>query len=300
MAEKYDEANEENEENEENDENDEMTGGDGVIKLIATDIDGTLIPEGTREMEPELLALVKTLRQRGILFAAASGRQQDGIEHLFREIRDDVIFISNNGARITCRGRKLFEAVMDPETVRRLVPYIRGRSDCLFTLSGSGGESYVEENAPREFVELLTKGYGSRVTVVPDVLCAETETIKIAMYRREGISEIAPEIHADWEGELRILETGKCWMDFVDYRADKGSALEYIQKLTGISREETMAFGDNLNDLGLFIHAAHSYAVGNARPEVKQAARHIADTMERGGVQQVLRALAEQEVCDVF
>lgn len=271
-----------------------------MIKLIATDIDGTLIPEGTKEMDAGILELVRALRRRGILFAAASGRQQDGIERLFREIKEDVIFISNNGACITCRDRKLFEAVMEPEAVMRLIPYIRSLKGCEFTVSAADGGSYVEEGAPAEFTELLTKGYGNRVTIVRDVLEMKLDAVKLSVHRSEGAGGLAQELKEAWGKQFHILEAGRCWIDFVDHRADKGKALERIQRMTAISREETMAFGDNLNDLGLFAHAAYSYAVGNARPEVKRAARYIADTMERGGVQRVLRAVAEQGVPDAL
>ena len=64
---------------------------------------------------------------------------------------------------------------------------------------------------------------------------------------------------------------------------DKGNALRILQDYFGVSREETMAFGDNTNDIGLMKAAGFSYAVENARPEVKEAARFICPSyLEKG------------------
>ncbi len=60
----------------------------------------------------------------------------------------------------------------------------------------------------------------------------------------------------------------------MDLSVDKGKELKKVQELFEISPEETRAFGDNSNDLGLMEAAGESYAVENAHPLVRQAARH--------------------------
>ena len=77
-------------------------------------------------------------------------------------------------------------------------------------------------------------------------------------------------------------------MDIVYPEADKGSSLRILQEKLGITREETMAFGDNINDLGLLSAAEESYAIGSARDEVKAAAKHVAPPLSEYGVTKVL------------
>ena len=78
-------------------------------------------------------------------------------------------------------------------------------------------------------------------------------------------------------------------MDFVPKEADKGLALQRIQEHFRILPEETMVFGDNHNDLGMFSRAFESYAVCGAREEVKNAARYVmAEGAENNGVLHVL------------
>lgn len=80
-------------------------------------------------------------------------------------------------------------------------------------------------------------------------------------------------------------------MDVMDLHANKGTGLKKIQEYFGFSREETMAFGDNINDMEMLENAGESYAVGEAREEVKRAARHVAPPMKEDGVLQVLKTL---------
>ncbi|MDD3279041.1 MAG: HAD family hydrolase [Lachnospiraceae bacterium] len=262
-----------------------------MIKLIATDIDGTLVPEGTTSLHLRIIELVGELKKKGILFTAASGRQYDGIYRLFSEVIDDIFVISNNGAYVAQAGKELFEAVMNPQHVRKLVPYIRSLEGCSFTASTGTEGSFVEEGASEEFVDLLVNGYGNKVTLVPDVLEVSAPLIKVAVHRRAGIGPLTDQMSRRWNPYFRMLEAGTCWADFVDYAADKGKALAGIQNRLGIKREETMAFGDNLNDLGLLRQAGESYAIGGAREEVKAEAKYVADTLEHHGVIQVLERL---------
>ena len=66
-----------------------------MIKLVASDVDGTLLPEGSSDMNPELYDVIRRLKEKGIVFAAASGRQMNSVRRVFRPVLDDVYFISN-------------------------------------------------------------------------------------------------------------------------------------------------------------------------------------------------------------
>ena len=71
----------------------------------------------------------------------------------------------------------------------------------------------------------------------------------------------------------------------------KGKAVRTIQESLGIKMEETMAFGDQLNDIEMLNQAYYSFAVANAREEVRKAARFQADSNVRGGVLKILKGL---------
>ena len=70
-----------------------------------------------------------------------------------------------------------------------------------------------------------------------------------------------------------------------------------FQEEYGITPDETLAFGDNLNDIEMLKRASHSFAVENARDEVKEAANFVAPSYKEDGVLQVLKAVLSGELC---
>lgn len=260
-----------------------------MIRLIASDIDGTLLPEGSDQLNPEIFDVIRSLKEQGIFFAAASGRSYPSIAGLFAPVKKEILFIADNGSNVICRGCELFSAAVNREDLKDWVRAMRRRRDC--TLLVSSKTTVYVEGGDEQLLDLLINGYHNHVKVSPDLLQEEDQIIKMALYHREGIRNIAGPLIDEWKDRFRVMAAGDPWLDFVDYRADKGKALEGIQERMGISREETMAFGDNLNDLGMLSQAAQSYAVSNARPEVLQAVRHVTDSNVNDGVLKVLKTL---------
>ena len=86
-----------------------------MIKLVASDLDGTLLFKGAQSLPEEIFPLIRQLKKMGILFVAASGRQYANMKKMFRPVVDDMAFISENGAlavynekeigRASCRER---------------------------------------------------------------------------------------------------------------------------------------------------------------------------------------------------
>ena len=75
-----------------------------MIKLIASDLDGTLLKEGTMDINPEIYDIIRKLKAKGIVFAAVSGREYDSIERVFAPVKDDIYFIAGNGGIISYQG----------------------------------------------------------------------------------------------------------------------------------------------------------------------------------------------------
>ena len=75
-----------------------------MIKLIASDLDGTLLRDGAQELTPRAVRLIHELTRKGIHFVAASGRQYDSERHIFDEIKDEISYISDNGSPCGHKG----------------------------------------------------------------------------------------------------------------------------------------------------------------------------------------------------
>lgn len=260
-----------------------------MIKLVATDLDGTLVRDGYHTLNPRVNEVIIELKKKGIAFVAASGRQYPSMRNLFRDVKDDVIFVAENGGYVVCRDFELDEHHMDKELALQLMDDIRGLEDCFLTVSVKD-KLYVE-NPDDDFLDLLINGYKNEVAVVDRIRDLDLGIIKISAYRKGGIDDIAKKMIPRWEDKLRCNIAGGRWLDFMDKTVDKGEAIAKIQKILGISIEETIVFGDNYNDLGMFKRAKQSYAVANAREDVKAAASHLTDTNINDGVLKVLETL---------
>lgn len=156
-------------------------------------------------------------------------------------------------------------------------------------LDADGG--LYSESTDQEFVDLVRLGYHSRLTIVEDVLAEERHINKISVYRKNDIEKVAEGHVPRWSKRLHCTIAGDIWLDFMNKESNKGHAIREIQKILKISPDETMVFGDNLNDLEMLAAATESYAVANAAEPVRKAAKHITDTNVNDGVLKVLRTL---------
>ncbi|RDU22567.1 HAD family hydrolase [Anaerosacchariphilus polymeriproducens] len=264
-----------------------------MIKLICTDIDGTLVPPGTAEMNPEIFDTILKLKEKGIIFAAASGRQCESIINLFQPIKDDMIFIGNNGAVVMCRDQVMSSHPLKYDDIKELVKDIRELQGCSVLASGAVC-GYVEPQ-DKKMADWLINGYQCNMKVVDDLLTDIKEDIyKISLFHPDHAEEIAAQSFIPkWENHERIQTVcaGKEWIDSISVEVNKGNAISAIQKTLNILPSETMAFGDELNDIEMLKQAEYSFAVGNARDEVKQAAKFLADTNINDGVLKEMKKL---------
>lgn len=96
------------------------------------------------------------------------------------------------------------------------------------------------------------------------------------------------------ERKIKFLTSGKYWVDIVMPEVGKGTALEEICSQLGISPEETIAFGDNLNDISMIQSAGKGgYAVNTAREETKKAADEVIPSYAENGVLEVLKTFVD-------
>ena len=260
-----------------------------MIKLIASDIDGTLVKDGTNVLNPEIYEVILKLKERGIQFAAASGRQWGSIEQLFEPVKERIFYLSDNGAYVGCHGRNLFLNTLDPELTMEMVEDIRKEPDLEVMLSGP--DVVYMDTKDQGFVDWMIEGYKFRVKLVEDVRRVKDSFIKVSAYKKHGVQEATKELRAKYGQRMKVTISGDMWMDCVATGVCKGQAIQLLQDNLEIEPEETMVFGDQLNDVEMLQRAYYSFAVGNARPEVKKTARFQADTNDRDGVLKVLKLL---------
>lgn len=260
-----------------------------MIKLIVSDVDGTLVPDGSAHVNPELFQVILKLREKGIQFAIATGRQRASLEAAFEPVKKKIFYIANNGAYLGCYERPLFIYPIERELVRQLLEAV-GRNPELSAMYAGPDGDFIQEGNP-ELYQWLKDSYKFKVDQVQDLSSLEIPCTKISIYKKGNVEEAAGYIRDEFQGRLQIALAGDQWLDCMALNVNKGQAVKTLQESLGILREETMVFGDQFNDLEMMDQAYYSFAVANARPQVRQAARFQADSNEHNGVLKVLKQL---------
>ncbi len=240
-----------------------------MIKLIASDLDGTLVSGNMSDLPEGFPEIVKELKQKGILFAAASGRQYHNLRRLFHEIKDDIAYICENGALTIYQGEVLNKVEIPPETALPIIRRLEKEPGTEVLVSGAF-TSYICPKEP--LFEEYIKGMKNQYKVVSDLTDIGEPIIKLALFEKEGTEERDRQSY--WQSQfppsVKVVTSGSLWLDFLFPDAHKGIGIEALSRRLGISRDEILTFGDNYNDIEMFKASGVSVAVENARPGIRE------------------------------
>lgn len=234
--------------------------------------------------------MIRALLDKGVLFCAASGRQYASIWRVFEPIKDDIIYIAENGAFVCYKGEQLLYAPLSKADSEKLVRDTRAMPGCQ-SLYDTRYASYYEKGG-EEVYHLMKDRYRYDCRIVDDLLELDEPCVKYSIYRASDIERVTRESFTpQWSQTHQVACGGAYFMDVMNRGVNKGTALCRVQQMLGVAVEETAAFGDNINDIEMLNMAYYSYAIGNAREEVKRTARFAADTNVNDGVLKVLEKI---------
>ena len=260
-----------------------------MIKLIACDMDGTLL-DSQKRLPADFPEVLAALKEKGVLFAVASGRQYAALRRDFEPYIEDVLFICENGALVMQRDERLLIDPIDPRDLYRIVTSVKDLQG-VYPVVCRAHVALIEKTASPEFVRNTCMYYPS-VQVVDDLTeyCNLGDVCKVAFYDEyDAQTHELPELQRKLELGLSVILSGEHWVDAMKLGVTKGAAMRGIQQKMGIKPEECMAFGDYLNDCDLLKSVGESYAMENAHPQLKELARHIAPSNDEDGVMRVVR-----------
>lgn len=242
-----------------------------MIKLIASDMDGTLLNDKD-EIHEEFYQVFQELKKQNIIFAAASGRQYYNLAKRFEKIKDDMMFIAENGTFVVYKGEELLLNALDKETAIELIKIGRHIKESYVVLCGKKS-AYIESKDERLIKEV--EKYYEKYKIVNDLTKVEDDILKVTICDFIGSEENSYTYYNDYKEKLQVSVSGQIWLDITDKGVNKGLAINKLQELLNIKHEETMVFGDYLNDLEMMESAYHSYAMENAHEDLKKVSRFI-------------------------
>lgn len=277
------------------------------VKLIAMDMDGTLLlPHPVRHphapIAPAVLAALHAAHDAGIHLALASGRIPDDAG--FFAVDADLpmhILALNGGCMLMEPFGRIVQSHFLSTSVALALHGLLCSSDALYGIFGChelviSAPEVSEEELNHLWGTYLTRK-GGRTLVRCGGEGAE-ELCHSGVNKMLVISdhpEVLARLRRDIEAYIPQVEITSSWVNNLELNprgVNKGLALRELTERLGISLEDTMAIGDNLNDLPMLSLAGYSVAMGNSVPEVRSCARFRTTSNAEDGVARAIRALA--------
>lgn len=248
------------------------------LRLIACDLDGTLLLDGAQQLRHDTCGLIRRLQQKGILFFAASGRQYHNLQYLFAPIREEIGYLCENGGVSFYKGRKIHEYCMDPGLWRAVVREAQHHPKTEISLSGV----YANWVCPREpgFYRYMRDEMHFNTFTVPDLLQVTEGCTKVSLYG--GAAGDLEE--AFWKERFgdrcTVVASTNGWLDIMPKCVNKAFGLRYVLDDLHIDPAQCMAIGDNDNDAEILQLAGHPVAMQSGKPRIRSLAELETDTVE--------------------
>ena len=261
------------------------------IKLIVSDMDGTLL-NSHEQVSDLFFEQFETLHEQGVHFVAASGRQYNSIAHKLEKIKDRITIVAENGAVAKRQKERLLLQTIDPGKLVTILPILR-KIEGIFIIFCGEESAFIETNDP-VLIDMFREYYGTH-QIVDDLtdVANSTPILKIALYHPVSSADFIYPALKEYDNDFLLKISGLNWLDLSSYGCNKGAALKVIQERMNITPEETLVFGDYMNDLEMMDQAYFSYAMKNAHPEVIAKARFVAESNDDFGVEKILAQVIE-------
>lgn len=278
-----------------------------MYKLLAFDLDGTLLDDKKKLPEENRQALIEAAA-RGMILVPATGRILRGIPETIKELPFIRYYILSNGAAVvdTREGKTLYRADVPLDLALRAYDYMDTLPviyDCYQDEIGWMSREMYERCAPYFAYEPgildLVNRLRIRVEDFKGTLREKGRPLqKLQMYflpedeaeRQRQLKRI-PELFPD----LAATSSTSNNIELNHADANKGKAMLALAQVLGVAREETLAFGDGSNDSSMLRAAGWGVAMANSTPDVKDAADEVTMSNNDAGVAKALRRILATE-----
>jgi Cof subfamily protein (haloacid dehalogenase superfamily) len=280
-----------------------------IVKLIAIDLDGTLLDKGKYISQKNIEAL-HLAREKGIEVVVATGRSNVDAKSLLKKVNLDLWIIGTNGATIHTPEGRLFHSVplekpLAIEMLRELEKehfyyeaFIENKicsPEYGIEILKREMELAQEEVDPKRFsleVQLTQRGF----MLIPNYRKLMDEHISI--YNILAISFNDEKLKKGWglfadTPNLTMVQSGINNFHLQHEKASKGNALQLLAEELKINIADTAAIGDNYNDLSMLEAAGRSAAMGNADQEIKEICDFVTLSNEEDGVAHFIESILQ-------
>ena len=243
------------------------------VRMICSDLDGTLLPYGQNEVSAEAFALIRALQARGVLFCPASGRQYASLRRLFAPVADSCVFLCENGGVVYQDGRVLAKTPM-PRALAEEIAWdlwngSGGRGEVMLSGENTGYAMERGLGMVRRIREI-----GNNCRIIRDPAEVPEDIVKVSVYLPDGVGAYADRFVPRWR-QANAAVAGPYWIDTT--LANKCLGVRKLCAALGIDPADVLAFGDNYNDVSMLDTVGAPCIMDSAAPELRaRYPRHAA------------------------
>lgn len=261
------------------------------VKLIVCDMDGTLL-NSRLELPEGLFEMITALKAQGIRFAVASSRSCPTLRYQFEPVREDIIFLCENGCCIMDHDRPVDTTAFTDAQLALPIQMAAEMPETHLIFSGLR-HAYLLRSSGMEVFREMQKYYQA-LEIVDRADAIREQVFKITVYAPEDAEHKAYPYYRQLKSPYRVSLDGTIWINIGPEGVSKGTGLQAIQRAFGITSAQTMVFGDYLNDYDMMAHSDFSFAMANAHPDLKKVCRYETLSNDEDGVMHILRQVRAQ------
>lgn len=267
------------------------------IKLIATDLDGTLL-NTPGEVSEENLRAIHALAQRGVLLVPASGRSYSEMPEVLRSHPDIRYYLYSNGAAVmdSVTGKNIVEMCIPRALSKRVLDLLfsyethityRHRGVCIGDASQQNDAAFAYYNMWQRHREVIEQFAEYEPDFKARAYAADAVEMYAVYFHSEKEFEACCAALTDIDG-IGFAQIAYCGLEIFSSAAGKGKALLALADKLGIAHEETAAVGDSDNDRSMILAAGTGFVVSNANDALKADADEVICSNDEHAMQWIL------------
>jgi len=254
------------------------------IKLIITDFDGTIADENN-QISAKTRETFEKLKRHGIKIIIATGRMFPSAEIMAKRLDLDTPIVAYQGATIQFSGedKPIFANYLDKNCAREIVKYLKGKN--IHTQLYINDEIIVENDNDivKAYAQKMELGYKVVKNIEEEDLSVLPKILAINM-NPKIVSNLQKEAQNILKDKVCITLSTPYFCEFTNPKAHKGEALKFLANYYNIPLEQTMAFGDQNNDITMIQNAGIGVAVENASDNLKKVCDYVTKSIKEDGV----------------
>lgn len=259
----------------------------GKIKLIASDLDGTLLTDD-KQILPSSLETIKRARQAGVLFTVVTGRPLPSARRYIEKTGADTPVVLYNGGLIMDfkSGEVLRSMELEPEDAAKILRLAQELDTTACVWSQHKLYSNRRQGRIHEYKKL------SQLEPIfiedPAKIVAQGITKVIFDDEPERINRFARELNEEMFSNVSLCVSDPNFLEFFNGKVSKGDALSWLAKHLGFEREEIMALGDADNDIPMLEYAGFGIAMKNSSTNALAAGNFVTGSNQEDGFSQAV------------